>query len=1150
MECYVFTLDNIHCHSCKESIVQVLGPLVDPAQVMVNIETQQVTVAVAQRSEELRRALEKTLYNAGFDIIEEDAQTVELEPKPWKWWSRRRHNKTHHANCEACQVGKSHLQGNDASDSDSEATEVKVVDPKEKIQRYRVTFSVGGMTCAACQNSVSEGVKDAVPEVQDFAVDLMTKSAMAIVEDKRLANRIQNAIQDVGYECEILEIVPIIEYQNLYKIIASIGGMTCASCVNAIKEQTKILPFVKEAEISLMEKAGVFVIEDQKLNLPKLKEAIEDTGYDFELVSATPNVIVKTQSRTVNLEITGMFCDHCPERVNELFSTFGNAVTVEDPISRHHPYIKFTYVPNVPATTIRSILAQVKDISPEFNVKIVHPPTLEERAQEMAMRERKSLLYRAIFSVVTAIPTFILGIVGMSLLPAQNSLRVWLDEPIWAGSVARVTWALFIMATFVYFYSANAFHIKAYKEIRSLYRSGVSWKRRFFRFGSMNLLMSLGTSIAYFASIALLALSAHSKNSGMKMSSDNDHKIGYTTTYFDSVVFLTMFLLLGRLLEAYSKAKTASAVSLLGNLRPKTVHLIENYQGSGSASETTVVPIDMIETGDFIKVLAGMAPPADSTVIEGTSTWDESALTGESVPVEHATGTQIYAGTINAGGVPVIAKVLAVEGASMLDQIVDAVREGQLHRAPIERVADRITGIFVPLVTLIAVSTWIIWLALGLSGALPQSYLDIEIGGWVVWSMQFAISVFVVACPCGIGLAAPTALFVGTGLAAKYGILAKGGGEAFQEGSRIDVICFDKTGTLTEGGEPQVTDELILLPGEYKNIPVLQLARDLELSSTHPLGIAIRNHVEKDAEKNIQNPVFNFESLTETAGRGLLGSLPANNFGISQVLIGNSTFLSEHGCELDSITASSTHKWQTESKTVVFLAFCLSDSKNGAFLPGLALSIADPIRPEAPAVLKRLQEEGIQTWMITGDHQTTALAVAAQVGVPETQVLAGVLPSEKADRVKYLQRTAGSVRGNPRAVVAMVGDGINDAPSLSSADVGIAIGSGSDIALSSAKFVLLSSSSSSPSGNPDYLNSILVLIDLSRKTFNRVKFNFAWALVYNIIAIPIAAGVIYPYKNSRLDPVWAALAMALSSVSVITSSLLLKLYKPKIIEKK
>lgn len=810
------------------------------------------------------------------------------------------------------------------------------------------------------------------------------------------------------------------------------------------------------------------------------------------------------------------------------------------------PYIKFTYIPNVPQTTIRTILADIKAISPEFDVKIVHPITLEQRSQAMARAERKRLLYRAIFAVVAAIPTFVLGIVGMSLLPKTNGLRVYLDEPIWAGSVSRVTWAMFIISSCVYFYSANAFHTKALKEVRSLWRRGVSWKRRLFKFGSMNLLMSLGTSVSYFASIALLILAARSKNSGMgvHMTQDENGKHqGYTTTYFDSVVFLTMFLLLGRLLEAFSKAKTASAVSLLGKLRPDTVNLIENYEGPGTTPESSLVSIDFVEAGDYIRILPGMSPPADSIVMEGKSSWDESALTGESLPVEHGPGQQIYAGTINTGGIPVIAKILAVEGASMLDQIVDAVRQGQLHRAPIERAADKITGIFVPIVTLIAVLTWVIWLALGYGGALPESYLDIDIGGWAVWSLQFAIAVFVVACPCGIGLAAPTALFVGTGLAAKYGILAKGGGEAFQEGSRIDVICFDKTGTLTEGGEPKVTNELVMLKKE--NAPLLQIARDLELSSTHPLGTAVRNYVEADAEKNLLHPILVSRDLAEVSGRGLRGSIPETSLsgGICEAIIGNEAFFTENGASLSEEDAATIHQWKEEAKSVVLLAVRFEGTE--AFVPALALAVSDKLRDEAPAVVNELQtKHGIQVWMITGDNPVTAKAVAHQVGIAPDQVIAGVLPSEKADKVRYLQRTLKSTR-NSRAIVGMVGDGVNDAPSLSAADVGIAIGSGSDIAVSSAKFVLLQQTDS-----VDYLSSILVLIDLSRATFRRVKFNFAWALVYNCIAIPIAAGVIYPYKNSRLDPVWAALAMALSSVSVIASSLLLKLYKPPSLKKK
>jgi Cu+-exporting ATPase len=387
--------------------------------------------------------------------------------------------------------------------------------------------------------------------------------------------------------------------------------------------------------------------------------------------------------------------------------SYGDAVVVTDAISLSHPFIKFTYVPSPPQLTIRSILENIKRISEQFNITIVHPMSLEERSAKMAHREQIKLARRLLLTFLVAVPTFIVGIVGMSLVPSSNHFRMYLEEPMWAGDVSRAIWALFFLATPVYFFAADLFHVKAIKEVLSLWKGEVSWKRRLFRFGSMNLLMSLGTTIAYFASIVLLALSAQT----------SPGTTGFTSTYFDSVVFLTLFLLLGRFIDAYSKAQTASAVSLLGNLRPDSVHLVDPLDDS--TMET--VPFDMVEVGDYVKVLPGERCSVDAIVIQGTSLLDESTLTGESRPVVRSVGDQIFAGTVNCGSSAIIGRISAIEEGSLLSSIVSIVREGQLHRAPIERVAEKITGVFVPIVTLIAVLTWIIWLALGELGVLPQS---------------------------------------------------------------------------------------------------------------------------------------------------------------------------------------------------------------------------------------------------------------------------------------------------------------------------------------------------------------------------------------------------------------------------------------------
>lgn len=433
-----------------------------------------------------------------------------------------------------------------------------------------------------------------------------------------------------------------------------------------------------------------------------------------------------------------------------------------------------------------------------------------------------------------------------------------------------------------------------------------------------------------------------------------------------------------------------------------------------------------------------------------------------------------------------------------------------------------VTSVFVPIITLLAIITWVVWLALGLGGTIPRDYLDIEVGGWsmyclfyflilsltcstlAVWSLEFAIAVFVVACPCGIGLAAPTALLVGSGLAAKHGILARGGGEAFQEMAQVDVVVFDKTGTLTEGGQPQVSDFEVTSGSTWAYQTVLGIAAELESASSHPLGTAIKQYATEHEAAQL-----NATGFDEVAGRGVKARFDALS---CTALIGNEAWMGEHGAILDSQTASTLAKWTIEAKSIVLLA--ISDGNAKTFSVVAIFSVTDPLRAEASNVIRLFHEKGIDTWMISGDNELTAKAVAKMVGIPEMNVLAGVLPQQKAEKVEWLQangikrpgsrwrRLFGKKRTGERCIVAMVGDGINDAPvgrfllystprstdgcekALAASDIGIAIGSGSDVAISSASFILISSN----------LKSLLTLCDLSRKVFNRVKQNFVSAL--------------------------------------------------------
>jgi P-type Cu+ transporter len=933
-------------------------------------------------------------------------------------------------------------------------------------------------------------------------------------------------------------VVTIPEVQKFMATL-SIAGMTCAACILSINEGVQELQFLEDVSVSLLTNSATVTFAGPKDNIDQIVERIEDRGYgchveDIAEVGGLPEDNEQVE-RTVMIRIAGMFCDHCPQRVLEaLSSSFPGLLTVDKPPNPEDPIIIITYYPQQGIITIRGILAAILGINEQFKAIIYHPPTIEERSRAMQLRERRRLLLRLLLSFIVAIPTFLISVVWMSLVHSANPLRIFFQRKMWAGADTRGEWALFFLATPVMFLAADVFHVRAIQEIRALWgrNSKVPILRRFYRFGSMNLLMSAGTSVAYFPSIAVLALDSR------KTGQSN----GQISTYFDAVVFLTMFILAGRSLEAYSKAKTGDAVTMLGKLRPTEALLVRSNPDSEDSSEVgqsslptanvEKVNVDLLEVGDVVRVLRGASPPADGTVVLGDSTFDESSLTGESRLITKNAGDQVFAGTVNTGK-PISVRVTKISGASMLDQIVKVVREGQTKRAPMERVADILTGYFVPVITLIAISTFAIWFGLGQGGVLPESWRGVDTGGWAFWALQFAIAVFVGACPCGIALAAPTALFVGSGLAAQHGILVKGGGEAFQEASALDVVVFDKTGTLTEGGNPSVTNHDIMASGEEEATVIWAIAQALEESSSHPMAKAITALC---VEQNRATIVIS--AIEELPGRGLKGTFTihtsANDIRY-EAAIGSETFISLLGTPIDTYWSNTASTWKTAGKSIALLALrplSLSDGKEAAFKLAAQFATTDPLRPEASSVLSSLREQGLSTWMISGDNATTAMAVGYQLGIPATNIIAGVLPSEKADKIRWLQSSAPKRNGKTgRAIVAMVGDGINDSPALTAADAGIAIGSGSDVAISSAKFVLVSSN----------LHSLLTLITLSRTVFQRVKFNFAWALVYNVVLLPIAAGVIYPvHGHPRLNPVWASLAMAMSSLSVICSSLVMR----------
>ena len=541
---------------------------------------------------------------------------------------------------------------------------------------------------------------------------------------------------------------------NLLRLeaVLLIGGMTCASCTGAVSSGLSSLPFVESVNVTLLTNSAVVKFTGEQ-NLPDIIQAVEDLGYEcsversgLEDASAAEAVgPIGPQKRTITLSIEGMFCKHCPSRiVDAVKERYPGLLEIEKSPSLSDPTMRITYTPMPPDFTVRDIICVIDSLHDAFSAKVYHPVSTEQRAQEMKLREQRRLLKRLLLCFLTAIPTFLIGVVWMSLVSSKDKIRAYMEQPIGSGKASRSEWALFVLATPVMFFAADVFHIRALKEIRALWRrsSKVPVLRRFCRFGSMNLLMSAGTSVAYFSSLALLIVGATAKHDSMSQS----------TTYFDTVVFLTLFILGGRYLEAYSKSKTGNAVAMLGKLRPQKAVLVastaqpkvptvsdekENHQldAQNSSSISKRVETDFLEIGDVVIVPQGSSPPADGEIVTGHSKFDESSLTGESRAVTKFPGDKVYAGTMNVGEA-IEVKITDLGGTSMLDQIISVVREGQTKRAPVERVVDHVTGYFVPVITALAILTFLIWFALGQSGALPRRYLGSQQGGWGfgVWS--------------------------------------------------------------------------------------------------------------------------------------------------------------------------------------------------------------------------------------------------------------------------------------------------------------------------------------------------------------------------------------------------------------------------------
>lgn len=742
------------------------------------------------------------------------------------------------------------------------------------------------------------------------------------------------------------------------------------------------------------------------------------------------------------LKITGMTCAACSARIEKAIGKMEGIEQISVNLATEKATVSFD-----PQTTSLSSIKEKIEKSGYGALDIKEKAVVDEDKLRKE-KEIKTLWTKFIISAIFAIPL---------LYFAMGSMIWWLPFPI--PSVFNpmqypLNYAILqIVLTFPIIIAGYRFYNVGYQAILS-------------RSPNMDSLIAMGTTAAILYSLY----------SVYEITVGNFGAV--EGLYFETAGVIITLILLGKSLEAVSKGRTSDAIKKMMGLAPKTAIVIRD----GKEFE---IPIDEVEIGHIILVKPGEKIPVDGVVLEGSTSIDESMLTGESMPIEKKSGDSVYAASINKNGM-IQFKATKVGGDTALAQIIKLVEEAQGSKAPIAQMADIVSGYFVPIVFVIAVVAFLAWFISGES---------------LVFSLTIFIAIMVIACPCALGLATPTAIMVGTGKGAEYGILIKGG-EALETTHKINTIVFDKTGTITEG-KPEVTDVITVKDIERNHL--IQIAASAEKGSEHPLADAIVKAAERE---NLElSKVSQFEAIP---GKGI--EVEINKI---TVLLGNRKLMEERNISLAELKQQS-DRLANDGKTPMYVAM-------NQKIAGI-IAVADVVKESSAKAIKTLQSMGLEVAMITGDNRKTAEAIAKQVGID--RVLAEVLPQDKSDEVKKLQAEGKKV--------AMVGDGINDAPALAQAEIGIAIGSGTDVAMESADIVLMRSD----------LMDVPTAIQLSKSTIINIKQNLFWAFGYNVIGIPIAAGLLYIFGGPLLNPIFAAAAMSLSSVSVLTNALRLKRFKP------
>ena len=818
-----------------------------------------------------------------------------------------------------------------------------------------------------------------------------------------------------------------------------IEGMSCAACARRIEQGLVATPGVHRANVNFATGRATVEYDPQAQNVRRLIERVKDVGYDVA-GTARADFLVDDSARPAGSSVP--LEEHLRSLKGIVETTF-NLGTME---------VRVEYLPGT--IGVREIRRQIESFG--YRVAETPPDSGDVQAEDVEQAARaaeyRDLRRKFWIAALLSLPVLVIAM--------SHGTIAFLNFP-------GVNWLQLALATPVVFYCGAQFYRGAWAAFRH-------------RAADMNTLIATGTGAAYLYSVA--ATVAPGVFARAAAGGAHHAEPGMAPVYFEAASVIIALILLGRMFESRAKGRTGEAIRRLIGLQAKTARVVRD----GAEKD---IPVEEVVPGDVVIVRPGEKIPVDGQVEDGSSSVDESMLTGESLPVQKTPGDEVFGATLNKTG-SFRFRATKVGRDTALQQIVRLVQEAQGAKAPIARLADVVSGIFTPIVLCIAIATFAVWFV-----AAPTEVR-------FTTALVSFVSVLIIACPCALGLATPTAIMVGTGRGAEHGVLIKGG-EALETAHKLQTIVLDKTGTITRG-EPALTD-VAAMPGMAEE-ELLRLAASAERGSEHPLGEAIVRAA-RDRGLALAEPA----AFNAVAGHGIEVSVEGK-----RLLLGNARLMRDRQVPIDDDARQRAETLSAEGKTPMFAAV-------EGRLAGI-LAVADPVKDESKQAIDALRRMGLEVVMMTGDNRRTAEAVARQVGVE--RVFAEILPEGKAEQVKRLQRE--------KKTVGMVGDGINDAPALAQADIGIAIGTGTDVAMEASDVTLIRGD----------LRGVVTAIALSRATIRTIRQNLFWAFIYNVIGIPVAAGVFYPLLGWLLSPIFASAAMSFSSVSVVTNSLRLRRFRP------